>query len=100
MRAGQPNLGKEWEQVPAVDCGGGGGGLMSEQWPQQVSSGSKSKSVSTKARVQRSQNRMNTIGPTSEILGNYAKILKYDKYCHGHSLIAVLSQVWNKNLKH
>lgn len=24
MRAGQPNLGKEWEQIPAVDYGGGG----------------------------------------------------------------------------
>lgn len=23
MRAGQPNLGKEWEQIPAVDYGGG-----------------------------------------------------------------------------
>lgn len=56
----------------------------------------KSKSVYTKAHVQHIQNKMNTISLTSEILGNYAKILKYDKYFHGHSLITVLSQVGNK----
>lgn len=101
MRARQPNLREEWEQVPAADSGvGGTSPLMAGGWLMRLHHDHskcfldlKSKSVHTKTHVQHTQNKMKAISLTSEILGNYAKILKYFRYVHGHSLIAVLSQI-------